>query len=415
MEERPIAFNLLHKDELEYEVTLRGAKPAGTVAALRAQINLLNKDIPTDELVSCDLDTHSELAVIKEKLESLHLLCTGASEKTPSLKILNRIQALSHHLYHRLGRLSPEGDQITVVKALADRLEKTLIKFDNLLHNFKSSYVTTGPAPGNVETSKPELYDRHSSVHSLNTRFNGRTCVKAFLQRLEELCQSRGISETKLFNSASELFSDEALCWYRGIRSEVHDWQELKELLVSEYLPFDYDHRLMKEIRERSQGPDENIINYLGIMQNYFSRLSNPISDQEKLNIVLFNLRPFYTSQLALSPIEHWADLKHKCRLLECAKLRSESFSEPSRSSRSCLAPDLSYQGRNVKVCRVEMSAKPTEFCVRCRVHGHNLGNCSAPFSLICFRCGKKDYTARTCPRCSTNTSTQSAPKNESK
>ncbi|CAB3248288.1 unnamed protein product [Arctia plantaginis] len=190
MEERPIAFNLLHKDELEYEVIIRGDKPTYNVSALRAQVRSLNKDIPTDEIATCDLDVNSEIGTIKNKLESLHTLCSDAAYKPPSIRVLNRIQALSHHLYHRLSRLSPDGDQMLTVKTFADRLNKMLLKCDNILHNFKSSAVaTTQPNPTADELPRLDSYDRYSAIHTLNLKFNGKTCVKAFIQRLEELCQ----------------------------------------------------------------------------------------------------------------------------------------------------------------------------------------------------------------------------------
>ncbi|KAM3962339.1 LOW QUALITY PROTEIN: uncharacterized protein ACR2FA_003575 [Aphomia sociella] len=204
-------------------------------------------------------------------------------------------------------------------------------------------------------------------VHKLNCRFNGKTCIKAFLQRLDELCLSRGVSEIRLFNSAAELFTEEALCWYRGIRSEVNSWAELKALLLDEYLPADYDHRLLQEIRSRTQGADESIVNYLSIMQNYFSRLSQPLPNQEKLNIVLFNIRPFYTSQLALTPIDSWSELKQQCRLLECARQRSGNFIEPPRVTSSYLAPDLGYRNHKLPVSEVTAVQNATaRTCTKC-------------------------------------------------
>lgn len=422
MEERPIAFNLLHKDELEYEVSIRGAKPTDTVTSLRAQVRALNRDIPTDEIITCDLDISTELTAVQAKLESLDNLVLGTTQKACSLKILNRVQALAHHLYHRLGRFAPEGDvQLQAILTLCqERLNRTLVKLDNLLHTFHSSLresQTIDPA-SNDTLVRPDTKDalgvveKHSAIHTLNLKFNGKTCVKAFIQRLEELCLSRRISDIRLFNSAAELFSDEALCWYRGVRTEVDNWTGLKQLLIDEYLPFDYDHRLMIEIRGRSQGPDETIINYLSVMQNYFARLSKTISDVEKLNIVLFNLRPFYTTQLALNPAETWSDLKRKCRLLEHAKQRSELFTEPPKTTASCLAPDLSYKGQRLTKVHVVQTTGKEDFCVRCRVDGHHLTNCTAPFILVCYRCGEKDYTFKNCPKCSVKPPVNPASKN---
>lgn len=435
LEERPIAFNVLAKDELEYEIRIRGAKPsADTVIALRAQIRALNKEIPSDEIDSVEFEVSSELDIIKAKLDSLSDLVSGAAQKPCSLKILNRVQALGHHLFHRFGRLvaPKEGDDLySQFVSLQERLERLLRRLDRIFCNFKSSITPaeddnplTEPSSGeklgnNTEISnnnRPSC-DKHSAIHTLNLKFNGKSCVKAFIQRLEELTLSRGISDTKLFNSAAELFVDEALCWYRGVRDEVKDWSGLKDLLLDEYLPFDYDHRLLQEIRTRTQGHDESIVNYLSVMQNYFSRLSKPISDDEKLNIVLYNIRPFYTTQLALNPTESWSDLKKKCRLLENAKQRSELFSEPSKPGNSSIAPDLGYKNAssNRPGPRVAAVKSDTEdFCVRCRVNGHILSRCRAPFTLICYRCGGKGVTLKNCPKCSSSNAESAVPKNES-
>ncbi|RVE45220.1 hypothetical protein evm_010110 [Chilo suppressalis] len=393
MEQRPITFNLLHKDELEYEVRIRGAKPVDGVPALKAQVRALNKDLPSDEILTCEVEIESELDIIREKLDSLDDLTSQTSSRASSLKALNRIQSLAHHLFHRLSRLDSDNDDsiASQLEALQERLDKFLVKLDNIMHHFKSSLTQVPPEENSRVHAASERTgnaspDSGAAVHKLNIRFNGKTCVKAFLQRLEELCLSRGVTDGKLFNSAAELFTDEALCWYRGVQSEVHSWLGLKTLLLDEYLPSDYDHRLLQEIRSRTQGSDESIVNYLSIMQNYFTRLSKSLSEEEKLNIVLFNIRPFYTTQLALNPIESWTDLKRKCRLLEGAKERSQHFSEPPKITQACLAPDLSYKNSNnrqlPKVSAVQLVGND-KFCVRCRVEGHTLGTCREAHVLV--------------------------------
>ena len=406
MEERPISFNLLLKEELEYEVRIREAKPADKVVDLRAQVRALSREYPSDEIVTCDLNIEVELGIIQEKLACLDKLVTGVAGRRSSLKTLNRMQALAHHLFHRLGRLNGDEEEALVIESLQARLENKLQKLDNIMQVFKSSLCSPPMETVDGFSAAPTKTSNSNAVHKLNIQYDGRTCVKAFVQRLSELCYSRGINEETLFRGAAELFSGDALSWYRGVRDEIHSWQELQASLLSDHLPADYDARLMQEIRTRTQGPDESVINYLSVMSCLFARLSHPLAESDKLEIVLLNIRPFYTTQLALNPAQSWSDLKHKCKLLEVARERADRFREPSVVTDTCLAPDLGYKNNNAKtlkeytpgVAAIQASTDGT-FCVRCRVGGHNLSRCPSK-RLVCFGCGEDGVTIQTCQKC---------------
>lgn len=413
MEERPIRFHLLNKDELIYEVAIRDGVPENTVERLRTQIRKLVSEIPTDEVNTFEGDVTAELLTVKSKLAELVEIC---DKKPLLLKRLYRMQALANHLFHRLSRVEPVAlDDETLKKQLEDRLLEILQRIDKLLHTFSSNFeslvedASGGSGPVEEEFVDANIgphvksvvtCDRHSKIHTLNWKFNGRDSVIAFIQRLEELCLSRDISDKKLFHSAAELFVEDALIWYRAVKNEVSDWPQLKALLLEEYLPYDYDHRLLQEIRSRTQGSDESITHYLSVMENYFSRLRRPMDAREKLEIVQFNIRPFYATQLALVNITSWSDLKSRGRLLEAAKQRAEFFNEPPRCGPSAVAQDLAYKGKVLRP-RCDMVVTDNEkFCVRCRVKGHALLECKAPRIVICYRCGEKGVTSANCPKC---------------
>lgn len=412
MEERSIRFHTLNKDELIYEVAIRDGVPENTVERLRAQIRTLAKQIPTDEVNLFEGDVTSELQTVRTKLSELQEL---VNKKPLLLKRLYRIQALGNHLFHRLSRVEPtEKEDVTLKADLDDRLLVILRRIDGMFHTFTSTFEFKPPGESDADRSDavgagPAVVDRRfvncdrvANVHSLNLKFNGQSGVLEFLERLEELCVSRGISSERLFLSAVELFVDDALCWYRGIKNEVRSWEQLKTLLIEEYLPSDYDHRLLQEIRSRTQGADESIIHYLSILQNYFSRLRRPLDDREKLDIAKFNIRPCYTLQLALIDIESWSELKRRCRQLEAAKVRSEFFTEPPRNAQNTVAPDLAVKGGGKLKPKCE-AVKPAaeKFCVRCRVKDHTLLECKAPRIMICYRCGEKGVITKNCPKCS--------------
>lgn len=400
MEERSIAFQALHKDELVHEVRIRDVVPAEDVPSLRTQIRNLAKEIPSDSIVTFEGKVVEELLTVVKKLEELREL-VKAAVRPKSLKNLTRIQALAHHLYHRLTRLEPESstDRQTHSELTKD-LDGILQKLDNMFSVFKTSVmpdVSSDSSPGVPLTSATPC-KKYQMVSSLNLKYNGSSCVRVFLQRLEELCVSRGISEQLLHASAAELFDGEVLCWYRSVRSELNNWPELKQSLINEYLPYDFDRRLMQEIRTRTQGPNENIVTYVAIMLNYFSRLSYDVSEKDKFDIIFQNIRPEYSVPLCTTEITSLKQLKESCRMLEVGKHRVQTFVEPPKLSNGCLAPDLA--------CKI--SAKPkihavvpaeNKFCARCRVDSHRLSECTST-AIVCFRCGKHGFTARRCPHC---------------
>lgn len=237
----------------------------------------------------------------------------------------------------------------------------------------------------------------------------GRTCVRVFLQRLEELCSSRGIPAERLFVSAVELFEGDALQWYRSVKPDCSSWAQLESLLLAEFLPFDYDRRLLKEIRSRTQGSRESICSYMSVMLNYFSRLTLPLTEKEKFDIVYLNIRPEYSVPLALDPVESLSDLKRVCRILEDSWHRANTFVEPPKPSTSALATDLCF--KSILKPKVE-TASAKLFCPRCRVDTHTLRECRSK-DIVCFRCGKKDVRSPSCPDCLARSSnSRDRPKN---
>lgn len=402
MEERPILFNLLHKDELEYEVRVRLGTPATTLADLRAQIRKLNIEVPTDEVAEYEGDTTEELAAITLKLAELDNLLQESAADRGSVKVLNRVQAVAHHLFHRISRINPSVAESKKYAELNDRLQKLLYKLDTVLLNFRSALTSEPTDDSNVPTGNSATTcrcGRHSSVHKLNLQYNGNTCIKTFLRRLEQLRLSRGITEVELLCSACELFTDGAASWFDGLDVAANSWSELKQWLLLEYLPADFNERLLDEIRARTQGSEESITNYLNVMQCYFARLDRTLPECDKLYIVMRNVRPYYSKQLALLNITSLSDLKSKCRLLEAASQRAKAFTEPTTDTKGLLASDLAYKPAARKPS-VHAVLPPSNFCVRCRVNGHTLKECKSPHKLICYRCGEHNVTARNCPKC---------------
>lgn len=72
------------------------------------------------------------------------------------------------------------------------------------------------------------------------------------MEQVEELSFARNISKEALFRSAVELFSGQALVWYRYARNNCDNWDELVSLLRKDFLSPRHDKELKEEINSRN-------------------------------------------------------------------------------------------------------------------------------------------------------------------
>ncbi|KAH9640775.1 hypothetical protein HF086_000117 [Spodoptera exigua] len=262
-----------------------------------------------------------------------------------------------HHLYYRLQRI--ETPQTADDSAKLIKLKKSYEGYYEILLGLDKPKVRDQKQAASSVTAEEELSDKSNSVGmniavscdrgllvELNKlKYDGKSCVRSFIQKVEEFRMSKNITENKMLSSATDIFTGDALHWYRNIRGSVGGWNEVLTALKDDFDVPDYDYRMASEIRQRTQGEEENITIYLSIMQGMFSRLTKPLKEDEKLEIILHNIRPSYSNIIAASPnIKSLEDLKLICRNYERIKVRSEFFKEPPSVTANTLAPEFGYQ-----------------------------------------------------------------------
>lgn len=455
----PIKFFLLNKNELTYEVLIRGEEPASTVLELRKQINKLTPLIPTCDIYESGLDPLTDIDGVITSLSELSSRMKSLDDKyDPNL--LQRTIALSNHLYHRIKRIDTSDPSIN------DKIKgifKTVTSYINKLSSLNKSTQPVCEPVGEIAQSSA-VFENFSSV-SMNCdrshindlqkiKYNGKSCVHAFVQRVEEYRTARNINSSKLLSYATEIFTGDALHWYRSIKGSITTWDDLIALLVEDFSQFDYDYKLLSEIRNRTQGETENITIYFAKMAELFSRLTVTISEQEKLSILMHNIRPCYASVLAsnTTSINTIENLKMICKNFEKIQSLTSQFKEPPRVSSDTLAPDLAfskfseqsssrptfhnkfnynynnpkhiknqtYSNKNynrntthnnytTKQSNNNISAIDTSksnvntgkfYCPRCRTPAHSLRQCTADRYPICFKCGTKNVIYPNCTKC---------------
>lgn len=245
-------------------------------------------------------------------------------------------------------------------------------------------------------------------------QFDGISSVTSFLERIEELRLSRGVSKERLLRSAPEVFTKDALLWYR--MGNFVSWDDLVEKLRAAFQPHDYEYSLWEEIRRRTQGSHERIINYVAVMENLFKKLSVLPSERDRVQIMRRNMLPNIQTQLSLQPLTSISELIQLARTIEETELRIQKFVPPPSNLRHLVEPDLAYKkpsGSNVASVKIETKSQPSQSsdqyngsqptCWNCNQTGHRFKKCKEPRKIFCFRCGQSNVIASTCPKCSKN------------
>lgn len=423
----PVKFMSLQKTELEYEVAIRGETPASTVQELRKQIAKCGPMFPSEDVLTSPIDPPIDLNGVVDALQKVHITVSSTPLDKNSLL---RTENLMNHIYHRLNRISVDDNIKNDYDECVDLYKKAAFKLSTVkdtcfdpLASSSANNEHCAPPPNPPQSMNITVTCEGSSNQFFKLKFDGKTCVRAFIQRVDEFCQAKGIPHAKILANATEIFTGDAIHWYRGIRESVTDWDDLVVSLRRDFSPPDYDYRLLAEIRSRTQGESENIVIFLSIMSEFFSRLTNQMSEGDKLEIILHNIRPCYANALSsVSEIKTIEELKSLCRNYENIQSRLSQFKEPPRPTAVTLAPELAYAGTSVnrqsftkldnnnaqhfktnKVYAIESSQKP-KFCPRCRTDTHNLRQCTAnKDDVVCFVCGRKGFKTPDCPDCRQN------------
>lgn len=449
-----IKFLSLQKPELTYEVEIRGETPATTVQELRKQIVKIVQLFPSEDILESPYDPDDDIAAVKESLtkvdKNLKMLLNVFDKN-----LYDRTNNLINHIYHRLNRVDCSAQPETL-----DACNDNIKQFQKLRSQFLKikSAGTSSDIPESA-TNITVSCDRSLTSELSKLKFNGKTCVRAFILRVNDFIKARSIPPSKILSFATEIFTDDALHWFRSIQDDVTTWEEVCDRLRDDFSQFDYDYRFLAEIRARTQGERENITIYLSIMSSMFSQLDRKLSNEDKLEILLHNIRPCYANVLTSNPdIKDIDTLRTICKNYEKIHARQSQFREPPRVSSETMAPEFAYSHASAstihnkqfrqntynsnqsylqqrytksnsnyykpscnsnynKLKEDSYSNKPCDsvdilepveaisgpinkFCPRCRVDTHSLRNCTAERKIVCFRCHKPGFRFPECPNC---------------
>lgn len=319
--------------------------------------------------------------------------------------------------FHSTGRESHQP--IRFGGSLGKTVISSASKTDNNYSNRVNSTMDLSTQLRNLQFSPPQYgtttpyatsVNERCDIHRWGIKYDGQSSLSTFLERLEEIRQSRGVTESRLLQSAVELFEKDALLWYR--MNKFTSWEDLVEKLRDAFQPYDYENALWDEIRRRTQGAHEKVISFVSVMESLFRRLPTKPSENERIRIIRRNMLPYIQTQMSLHSVESLQDLIRTARIIEETEWRVQKFSPPPTNSRNLVEPELAYRHRqsHVSAAPINTEVKPEihseskqSLCWNCGGNGHKFKKCDKPRKIFCFRCGKHNVTSLKCPECTKN------------
>lgn len=406
-------------DELNYELRIRGITCNKDASQKRKMLTrLLDRDKGRPDIEYRDplYQFATERAAITNTISSIRDII-HEFEGPESDSVFKRISSRIIHVTDRVKRIEPEDRDAENFKdeSLADCLELEVQLFDKVVK--EDNAIATSNHNQTLQSTVIHHCGsgKRQQIHKLDVSFSAgnKEDVLLFLERVEELCLSRGIDHRELYDSAVDLFRGDALLWYRSIKSQVRDWDTLAQRLKEDFLPSDFTNYVWDEIRNRRQKKDESVQIFVALMESLFSRLHDQVDEASRVKHIKRNMLPHYITQLALTPINTITDLVKKCRMLDEARTQASTSNSPKlfsvesevhASSRlNSIEPSRAFSDshRNKVMNRKEKNPSNT-VCWNCSLPNHRYKSCTAKRNKFCYKCGKANVTVKQC-KCSKN------------
>lgn len=258
-----------------------------------------------------------------------------------------------------------------------DNMNSNLIENEKPPHS-SSFNVINETIRKNLPKSSTKLLDLKRS----GIIFDGESCVREFIVRIEDYFLGRNFDEALLIGAFSDLLSGTASKWFRHVRINICSWYQLKVELLKRFDKPNYDYLLEESMRTRKQETSETLPDFITNIRDMSSRLFNPPSDVTLFTIIKHNMLSVYKPHFVDKDINTWERFETLAKLYEPMVDKSNLVNEKISKNHS-----VALDTKNL-VCR------------KCEGTGHNYKSCTKITGLVCFNCKTPGKTTRNCDIC---------------
>ncbi|KRF97955.1 uncharacterized protein Dwil_GK27091 [Drosophila willistoni] len=162
------------------------------------------------------------------------------------------------------------------------------------------------------------------SFSNCPVRFSGQRdhdAVDEFITAVEAYKEVEGISDKDALKGLPLLFIGIAVMWWKGVRRDVHTWENAMQLIRDHFSPTKPSYQIYMEIFETKQGSAEVIDQFVCKQRALLAKLPEGRHDEAtELDFVYGLLQPKYRESIPRHEIKAFRELLEKGRNVERTK-----------------------------------------------------------------------------------------------
>ncbi|XP_064468191.1 uncharacterized protein LOC135378939 [Ornithodoros turicata] len=162
--------------------------------------------------------------------------------------------------------------------------------------------------------------------------FSGYTDKKSVADSLDDLTAYQtgmGISDEVLIQRILQVaLIGDAARWLR-LQSRFTSVQDFQKRFKSEFLPPDYEYRILEELHKRTQHPDETLAEFVRALQDLYSRAEPTATEEQRVTRAIRQCHPRYRPYLRAHRFNSLEALAQEARSIEGDLLAELDYRPP--------------------------------------------------------------------------------------
>ena len=134
----------------------------------------------------------------------------------------------------------------------------------------------------------------------------------------------------------------EALNWYNFQKQHLTTWEAFKKALIRKYAATNYQERLSRELRDRTQHYEEPLTSYVQVMQDYHEKLDEYTADKDRVKRVLKQMHPEYRHYMEGYDFRNLHDMYEVALEVQEHVLNKREYKPPPDAA-SSVEPSLAF------------------------------------------------------------------------